>query len=157
MYTEWLVFMGSGSEEIIQLAIQSMPDSGELLASCFYWLGKLCMRRNDVEEAHRAFVQAIELHVQAQDVSGEADDLYELGNLYIWWGKLEEAESLFKRALELQRAGTSPARRTTCLTSGSCSPPIPQIPPSAFTSDSPRFPPAGVKLVGITSEGVKGG
>jgi hypothetical protein len=71
IYTEWLVFMGSGSEEIIQLAIQSIPDSGELLASCFYWLGKLCIRRNDVEEAHRAFVQAIELHVQAQDVSGE--------------------------------------------------------------------------------------
>jgi hypothetical protein len=73
-YTAWLVFMGSGSEEIIQLAIQSMPDSDELLASCFYWLGKLCMRRNDVEEAHRAFVRAIELHVQAQDESGEVND-----------------------------------------------------------------------------------
>ncbi|KAJ7843140.1 hypothetical protein B0H14DRAFT_3868690 [Mycena olivaceomarginata] len=103
-YTAWLVFMGSGSEEIIQLAIQSMPDSDELLASCFYWLGKLCMRRNDVEEAHRAFVRAIELHVQAQDESGEAYDLYELGSLYIWWGKLEEAEGSFKRALELHTA-----------------------------------------------------
>ncbi|KAJ6598268.1 hypothetical protein DFH09DRAFT_1131400 [Mycena vulgaris] len=103
-YTKWLVYMGSGSEEIIQLAIKSRPDSNELLASCFYWLGKLCMRRNDVEEAHRAFVQAIELHVQAQDVLGEAYDLYELGSLYIWWGKLEEAEGSFKRALELHTA-----------------------------------------------------
>ncbi|KAF8201304.1 hypothetical protein K438DRAFT_1932971 [Mycena galopus ATCC 62051] len=103
-YTEWLVFMGSGSEEIIQLAIQSMPDSDELLASCFYWLGKLCVRRNDVKEAHRAFVRAAELHVQAQDVLGEANDLYELGSLYIWWGKLEEAERSFKRALELHTA-----------------------------------------------------
>ncbi|KAJ7489223.1 hypothetical protein FB451DRAFT_1125501 [Mycena latifolia] len=103
-YTEWLVYMGSGSEEIIQLAIQSMPDSDELLASCVYWLGKLCMRRNDVEGAHRAFVQAIELHVQAQDASGEAYDLYELGSLYIWLGKLEEAEGSFKRALELHTA-----------------------------------------------------
>lgn len=72
-YTQWLVYMGSGSEEIIQLAIRSMPDSDELLASCVYWLGKLCMRRNDVQEAHRAFVQAIELHVQAQDDSGEVN------------------------------------------------------------------------------------
>ncbi|KAJ7677994.1 hypothetical protein DFH06DRAFT_1316779 [Mycena polygramma] len=103
-YTEWLVHMGSGSEEIIQLAIKSLGDSDELLASCFYWLGKLCMRRNDVEEAHRAFAQAVKLHVQAQDTSGEADDLYELGSLYIWWGKLEEAEGSFKRALELHTA-----------------------------------------------------
>ncbi|KAJ7238087.1 hypothetical protein B0H12DRAFT_101366 [Mycena haematopus] len=105
IYTEWLVFMGSGSEDIIQLAIQSPPDSDELLASCFYWLGKLCMRRNDVEEAHRAFGRAVELHVQTQDASGEAYDLYELGSLYIWWGKLEEAEGAFKRALELHTAG----------------------------------------------------
>ncbi|KAJ7472430.1 hypothetical protein B0H11DRAFT_2431659 [Mycena galericulata] len=104
MYTEWLVYMGSGSEDIIQLAIQNMPDSDELLASCFYWLGKLCMRRNDVEEAHHAFARAIELHVQAQDASGEADDLHELGSLYIWWGKLGEAEESFKRALELHIA-----------------------------------------------------
>ncbi|KAJ7182808.1 hypothetical protein C8R43DRAFT_968126 [Mycena crocata] len=103
-YTKWLVYMGSGSEDIIQLAMQSMLDSDELLASCSYWLGKLCMRRNDIGEAHRAFVQAIELHVQAQDDSGEAYDLYELGSLYIWWGKLEEAEGSFKRALELHTA-----------------------------------------------------
>ncbi|KAJ6618150.1 hypothetical protein B0H10DRAFT_1947770 [Mycena sp. CBHHK59/15] len=102
-YTEWLVYMGSGSAEIIHLAIQSTPDSDELLASCFYWLGKLCMRRNDVQEAHRAFSRAIELHIQAQDISGEAYDLYELGSLYIWWGKLEEAEGYFNRALELHR------------------------------------------------------
>ncbi|KAF7324387.1 Tetratricopeptide repeat protein 28 [Mycena venus] len=82
-YTGWLVFMGSGSEEIIQLAIQSVPDSDELLASCFYWLGKLCMRRNDTEAAHRAFERAIRLHVQVQDESGEANDLYELGSLYL--------------------------------------------------------------------------
>ncbi|KAJ7779267.1 hypothetical protein B0H16DRAFT_1502112 [Mycena metata] len=104
-YTEWLVFMGSGSEDIIQLAIQSLPESNGFRASCFYWLGKLCMRRNDVEEAHRAFEEAIKLHVLAQDTSGEAYDLYELGGLFIWWGKLEEAERSFKRALELHTGG----------------------------------------------------
>ncbi|KAJ6551230.1 hypothetical protein B0H19DRAFT_1296373 [Mycena capillaripes] len=103
-YTQWLVHIGSGSDEIIQLAIQSVPDSDGLLASCFYWLGKLCMRRNDVGEAHRAFVQAIELHVRAQDDSGEAYDLYELGSLYIWLGKLEEAQGSFERALKLHTA-----------------------------------------------------
>ncbi|KAJ7769694.1 hypothetical protein DFH07DRAFT_806722 [Mycena maculata] len=104
MYTEWLVYMGSGSEEIIQLGIQSTPDSEELLASCFYWLGKLCMRRNDIEEAHHAFARAIELHVQLRDATGEANDLFELGCLLLWWGKLEEAEESFKRALELHKA-----------------------------------------------------
>ncbi|KAK7050518.1 Tetratricopeptide repeat protein 28 [Favolaschia claudopus] len=104
-YTEWLVFMGSGSEEIIQLAIQSMHESDALLPACFYWLGRLCMRRNDIEDAHRAFLRAVKLHVQANDTSGEAYDLYELGSLYIWWGKLEDAEQSFKRALELHKAG----------------------------------------------------
>lgn len=70
-YTEWLVYMGSGSDEIIQMAIQSRPDSDKLFASCYYWLGKLCMRRNDVEDAHRAFMAAIGLHVQTRDESGE--------------------------------------------------------------------------------------
>ncbi|KAJ7176759.1 hypothetical protein C8R46DRAFT_1245719 [Mycena filopes] len=111
-YTEWLVFMGSGSEDIIQLAIQSLPDSNKFRASCFYWLGRLCMRRNDVEEAHSAFKEAIRLHILAQDTSGEVNpavsqayDLYELGGLFVWWGKLEEAEESFRRALELHTAG----------------------------------------------------
>ncbi|KAJ7220628.1 hypothetical protein GGX14DRAFT_675405, partial [Mycena pura] len=106
-YTEWLVYMGSGSDEIIQLAIQSMPHSCELLPSCFYWLGKLCMRRNDVEDAHRAFKQAIKLHVQAHDASGEVHVSSSLlGGLYLWWGKLEKAEVSFKKALELHREKT---------------------------------------------------
>ncbi|KAJ6482479.1 hypothetical protein C8R45DRAFT_932111 [Mycena sanguinolenta] len=104
IYTEWLVWMGSGSDDIIQMAIQSPPESDELLAACFHWLGKLCMRRNDVEEAHRAFERAVELHVKIQDRLGEAYDLYELGSLYIGWGKIEEAERSFKRALELHTA-----------------------------------------------------
>ncbi|KAF7377521.1 Tetratricopeptide repeat protein 28 [Mycena sanguinolenta] len=121
IYTEWLSFMGSGSDDIIQMAIQSPPESDELLAACFYWHGKLCMRRNDVEEAHRAFGRAVKLHVKIRDTLGEvtlhdpltsrpsdaiekAYDLYELGSLYIGWGKIEEAERFFKRALELHTA-----------------------------------------------------
>ncbi|KAJ7054146.1 hypothetical protein C8F01DRAFT_497203 [Mycena amicta] len=101
-YTEWLVFMGSGADDMIQLAIQNT--TSDLLPPCFYWLGRLCVRRNDVDGAHRAFSKAIELHVEAQDAAGEAYDLYELGGLYLDWGKLKEAEIAFKRALQLHTA-----------------------------------------------------
>ncbi|KAF7303832.1 Tetratricopeptide repeat protein 28 [Mycena indigotica] len=102
-YTEWLVFMGSGVDDIIKLAIRSSPTS-ELLPACYFWLGRLCVRRNDADGAHDAFRKAIQLHVEAHDTAGEANDLYELGSLYVHWGKLEAAEASFKQALQLHTA-----------------------------------------------------
>ncbi|KAJ7621306.1 hypothetical protein FB45DRAFT_1032562 [Roridomyces roridus] len=85
IYTDWLpIRVGSAARVVFLLAWQ-VVHAPERLS----------------KEAHQAFARAIELHIQAQDATGEAYDLYELGGLYIWWGKLEKAEESFKRAMKL--------------------------------------------------------
>jgi exonuclease VII small subunit len=61
------------------------------------------LRRDKLDEAQASFERAIELHRQAHDVLGEANDVQSLGDVYLRRSKLDEAQASFERAIELHR------------------------------------------------------
>jgi tetratricopeptide (TPR) repeat protein len=53
------------------------------------------------EQAERAYQQALAIWVQQKDLAGEALSLLELGNLYIQMGRLEEAVTFYRQAVDI--------------------------------------------------------
>ena len=102
VYTEWAEYIGIQSREVILLATEKAT-SLQILADCLCSAGKLFSRGEDLNRAEKSFKHAIELHQQAQDVLGEANDLQSLGRVQMRRDELEEAEKSFNHAIELHQ------------------------------------------------------
>ena len=103
-YTEWSLYVGNPVEDIMQLAIRNMMGLPKLLlAKCLTCVSKVYIHSNKVEKAEACLNQAVELHRQAKDISGEAWDQYKLGHLYLRQSKLNNAEKSLKHAIELHK------------------------------------------------------
>jgi exonuclease VII small subunit len=74
-----------------------------LLADCHSALSDVHWRRGKLDEAQASLERAVQLHRQAQDVLGEANDVQKLGVVHLRRDKLDEAQVSFERAIELHR------------------------------------------------------
>ena len=102
-YTNWIWYIGTQSKEGVILLATERATSTQILADCLCSAGKLFSHGNDLNQAEKSFKQAIELHQQARDVLGEANDLKNLGEVQMCRDELEEAEKSFKHAIELHQ------------------------------------------------------
>jgi tetratricopeptide (TPR) repeat protein len=100
-YSEWTVFFGGPSDDLLIQVL--MNDSLPLLmkGNCCSVLGEVYMRLDRLEDAETSLVRAVELHQQAKDVLGEGSDRGRLGELYMRLDRLEDAETSLLCAVEL--------------------------------------------------------
>ncbi|KAF8967329.1 hypothetical protein BDZ97DRAFT_2073670 [Flammula alnicola] len=105
-YTGWALYVGSPVDDVINLAIESVPRQ-LLLAECLFQISKVYKRRCQLDKAETSLKHAIELYHKAQDAHGEADCLNSLGELYMYRDQLDEAEASFKHAIELHHKAQS--------------------------------------------------
>jgi tetratricopeptide (TPR) repeat protein len=61
------------------------------------------VRRNRLGEAEDAFTQALQLYRRVEDLAGEADTLWALGDLYLRTARLTPAEESYTQALQLYK------------------------------------------------------
>ncbi|KIJ39099.1 hypothetical protein M422DRAFT_258256 [Sphaerobolus stellatus SS14] len=100
-WTKWSLLLGRPSDALIKKAIRHCEDI-DLQGSCYTALGMLFVYRNQMAEAEEALQKALALHKEADNISGQAEDLSLLGEqVYITRGQLKEAEKIFQKALEL--------------------------------------------------------
>ena len=106
-YTKWSLWIGNPVEELICFAMEDVVGSPSLLADCHSALSHVYFRRAKVDEAQASWEHAVELHRQAHDVLGEANDVQKLGDVHWRRDKLNEAQASFERAVELHRQAHS--------------------------------------------------
>lgn len=105
-YTEWTLFGGIPSQQVISIAIKQAT-SADIHADCWYWDGKLAIYNNNLKDAETAFSIALKLHEEADSVLGQAYDLQSLGQLQMRQNELEKAETSFNSALKLHQQANS--------------------------------------------------
>ncbi|KAJ6543706.1 hypothetical protein DFH09DRAFT_1390282 [Mycena vulgaris] len=70
-------------------------------ASCYQKKGQIHLYIDELANAEKMLKTALDLHTEAKDKLGEADDLGSLGTLYHRLNRLEEAERALQAALDL--------------------------------------------------------
>ncbi|KAJ6493504.1 hypothetical protein DFH09DRAFT_358058 [Mycena vulgaris] len=70
-------------------------------AVCYYQKAQIHVYIHELHNAERMLKTALDLHTEANDKLGEADDLQSLGTLYHRLNRLEEAEQALQSALDL--------------------------------------------------------
>ncbi len=73
----------------------------ESVATAWHDIGVLHSRFGQFLESEQAYRKALAIRVQKQNLSGEANTLSELGNLYGPMGRLEDAITCIRRAVEI--------------------------------------------------------
>ncbi|KAG6914744.1 hypothetical protein DXG01_015655, partial [Tephrocybe rancida] len=107
LFTRWTTYVGNPVEGVISLAIQGVVDPPTLHGKCHSTLGGVYLYQDKLAEAEASFEQAADLHQQAHDVLGEANDVQGLGEVYMRQDKLAEAEASFEHAADLHRQAHS--------------------------------------------------
>jgi cytochrome c-type biogenesis protein CcmH/NrfG len=107
LYTRWAIYVGSLDSHVIQLALRHLAPYGSIYASCLNCAGSMYMMKNELDEAKKAFENAMQLHKQAKDVLGEANDLQCLGDVHMRKDELDEAEKAFENAMQLHKQAKS--------------------------------------------------
>ncbi|KAJ6456570.1 hypothetical protein DFH09DRAFT_1505118 [Mycena vulgaris] len=70
-------------------------------AGCYHKKGQIHVYIGELPEAEKMLKTALDLHTEANDKLGEADDLQSLGELYTRLDRLEKAERALQSALDL--------------------------------------------------------
>jgi tetratricopeptide (TPR) repeat protein len=102
-YTKWSLYIGNPVEEVICVAMEVVVGSPSLLADCHSTLSDVYFLFARLDEAQASCERAVELHRQAHDVRGEANDVWKLGDVHLRRSKLDEAQASFECAVELHR------------------------------------------------------
>jgi len=100
-FTDWSRYVGNPVEKVIGLAIQGVVGLPGLHGRCHLAIGEVYLQQNKLDKAEASFKCAVELHQQAHDVFGEANDVGTLGVVYLQQNRLDEAKASFKCAAEL--------------------------------------------------------
>ncbi|KAG6910190.1 hypothetical protein DXG01_012639, partial [Tephrocybe rancida] len=103
LFTQWSTYVGNPGEEVISLAIQGVVDPPGLHGSCHSTLGEVYSYQDKLAEAEASFEHAVDLHQQAHDVLGQANDVLGLGRVYMRQDKLAKAEASFEHAADLHQ------------------------------------------------------
>ena len=101
-YTDWTIYMGAPVEDIIYLAEKEFF-TADLLAEIYFTHGRLHMQRDRLDDAGKAFTDALELHKQVQDSLGQANVLQNLGELHMRLDRLDSAEKASTDALDIYK------------------------------------------------------
>ena len=102
-HTDWMVHLGTPTTELISKALSLVSENEQLEGDCHRTLASVYDHINQLYNAEKALVRAVELHQQAHDVIGEGDDIKHVGELYLLLNRLEEAETSLLRAVEPHR------------------------------------------------------
>ncbi|KAG6844308.1 hypothetical protein H0H87_007878 [Tephrocybe sp. NHM501043] len=100
-FSRWSRYLGNPAEDVICSAIEGVTSSPELLGECHGELGKVQMDQGKLDNAKVSFERAAQLHQQAHDVLGEANDITKIGEVYLRRDRLDDAEATFERAAQL--------------------------------------------------------
>ena len=86
-----------------QQALELFMKLGDLLAAASVWhkIGMCYTDSRDFEEAEKAYQQSISINNQKGNKVGEAENLSELGNLYNYWGRSEQALIYDRRGADI--------------------------------------------------------
>jgi tetratricopeptide (TPR) repeat protein len=103
---DWLEYIGSPSIDIMEKGSSHCKNADEL-ADCFYWIGRLRIRFDELNGAEASLLRAVELHKQSQSAPDEGEDHLTLGELYMRLDRLEEAETSLLRAVRLHQQSQS--------------------------------------------------
>jgi len=106
-YTTWSLYLGNPVEEVLQLAIEGATGWPGQRASCYSVLASVFLRQHKLDDAKASLQHSIELHQQADDVLGEANNLHKLGEVYLRQNRLDDAKASFRRAAKLHRQAQS--------------------------------------------------
>lgn len=74
-------------------------------------IGLIAVRQGDMEKADLYLKQALAINTQAGDLSGQAADLSDIGEMHLTQGQLKDAEAYFRKSFDLYTQIDNPGGR----------------------------------------------
>ncbi|KAH9957654.1 hypothetical protein BGW80DRAFT_191267 [Lactifluus volemus] len=115
-FTQFCSYVGNFSDVTIKRAIQVQGLSDETQGDCLTSLGSVYFDGNKVDLAQKCFENALQLHQNAEDVIGQANDHCHLGDVFYRCDKVEEAKTHYQRAYDFNVHAQSACGQANALT-----------------------------------------
>ena len=100
-YTQFCTYIGNFSDVIVTCAPEVQGFLDKTLGDFLKSLGSISLYEGKFALAEVHFKRALILHESAQDIIGQADDYFQLGDVLYRSHRMEEAKTCYQSALDL--------------------------------------------------------